>query len=142
MAVFPIARLRMEFNFVWTLLNHGGLLANKVVYRSNPADSFGREDGGSEMEFVQRTSASGRFAQQRSARAMAQGAAPEERRGQLIEAIFGRRQDLPDGRSCGGGSAIFYEQIDWGHAAKWRGPAVILDVDDTSDTVKFQSQAS
>ena len=51
-----------------------------------------------------------------------------------------RNQTFECGDTAVGDSAIFCGQISRKSAPKWRGPAIILDIDETGVTVKFRSQ--
>ena len=110
-----------------------------MVFGSSPGGAFGRDDRDEDFFFLQGTSLSGQFAQQREVRMIAQKAALEEVANSELRRLLARNMsfnctDVPD-------TPTFYKTANRLSTPRWRAPATIPDIDDAETTAKFQGQS-
>ena len=98
---------------------------------SNPADLYDWEDKDKDPTFAQETLTSGQFAQQWKLRIMAQEAALEL--SAYTKAFTCTYVKISE-------TANFYNTQEKKRAPRWRGPALILDIDEAGAAARFQSQ--
>ena len=117
-----------------------GFSAFQMVFGSNPVGLFGWEDRDEDLAVARDTSFSGQFAQRWKLRMMAQGAALKGIANSRLRRLLARNGPFPCGNVEIGDTAPFYEGRSQGSATRWRGPDMILDIEETGEKVKIQSQ--
>ena len=123
-----------------TLISGGAFSVYQMVFGSNPVDLSGWEDKDEDLVFAQDTPLSGQFAHQWKLRMMAQEAALNEIASSKL------RRSLAFNKSCACadvkiGDAILCNKAQRKKSTpRRRGPALILDIDETGVTAKVQSQ--
>ena len=118
-----------------------GYSAFQLVFGSNPADRYGWEDNDDDLLFAQDTSASGQFVQQWKLRMMAQEAALKEVANSKLRRLLAHNKTFNCADIKVGDTALFYKAPHRKSHPRWRGPALILDIDETGVTVKYQTQS-
>ena len=117
-----------------------GFSAYQMVSGSNPADLVGWEDKDEDLAAARATSFSGQFAQRWKLRMTARGAALKGIVNSRLRRLLARNGPF----SCGdveiGDTAPFYKGRSQESATQWRGPDMILDIEETGVIVKIQSQ--
>ena len=111
-----------------------------MVFGSDLADFFGRADKDEDPTFAQDAPPSGQFAQQWELRMVAQ----EEALGEIAAGRLRRLLAFNKSFTCTdvkiGATALFYKVHRKESAPRRRGPALILDIDETGVTAKLRSQ--
>ena len=123
-----------------TTISTGGHSAYPMAFGSKPADLFGRADNDERMLFSKDTSLSGQFVQQWKLRKRQQEAAPREAANSKLRSLLPYNKSFNCADVAVGGSFLCYEAQSRESSPRWRGPARILDIDDTGATAIFQSQ--
>ena len=123
-----------------TLISASGYSAYQLVFGSNPTDRYGWGDTDEDLLFVQDTSVSGQFVQQWELRMMAQEAAHKEIANSKLRRLLAHNQTFNCTDIKIGDSVLFYKAPHRKSHPRWRGPATILDIDETGVLVKYQSQ--
>ena len=91
--------------------------------------------------FAQDTSISGQFVQQWKLRMKAQEAAMKEIANSKLRRLLAYNKTFECTDIKMGDTVLFYKSPHRKSHPRWRGPAKILDIDETGVTVKFQSQS-
>ena len=123
-----------------TMVSSSGFSAFQLVFGANPVDLYGWDDSEDDLLFAQDTSVSGQFVQQWKLRMMAQEAALKEIANSKLRRLlaFNKTFNCTDVKV--GDSVLFYKAPHRKSHPRWRGPAVVLDIDDTGALVKYQTQ--
>ena len=69
---------------------------------------------------------------------MAQEAAPEEIANAKLRRLLARNPSFECAEALVGDSALFFKTVSRKSATRWRGPAVISEIDEAGVTVKFR----
>ena len=122
------------------MVTASGYSALQLVYGSNPLDLSGWGDQEEDLLFVRGAPVSGQFKQQWTFRTLAQEAALRE----VGNSKLRRHLSYSETPNCAdvklGDSVLFYKAPTKQGTPKRRGPACVLDIDDTGVTVRYQSQ--
>ena len=114
--------------------------AYQIVFGSNPAELCEFEDKDGDLTFAQDSSLSRQFVQQWKLRILAQEAALREFAGGRLRNFLAYSKSF----KCTGveirNTALGYKAQNKKIAPRWRGPGLILDIDETGVTATFQSQ--
>ena len=127
--------------FLITLISASGYSAFQLVFGSNAAALHGWRDREDDLLCAQDTSASGQFAQQWQLRMMAQEAALKKVATSKLRRLMARNKAFNCTDIKVGGSVLFYNSPRRKSQPHWRGPAWVLDIDETGAMVKFQTQS-
>ena len=109
-------------------------------FGTKPADLSGWEDKDEILLFAQDASLSGQFAQQWKLGVTAREAAMREVANNMLRRLLAHNKSFEYTDVHIGDAALFYMAMIRRGAPRCRGPAKILDIDETGVTVKFRSQ--
>ena len=91
--------------------------------------------------FAQDTSISGQFVRQRQLRIRAQEAALKEIADSKLRILLAYNKTFDSVDIKVGDGVLFYKAPQKTSSPRWRGPATILDIDESGVVLKFQSQS-
>ena len=111
-----------------------------VALGSNPLYPFLRRGAYRDLQFAQDTSISGRFAQQRKFRMLAQAVAFKGVTKSKLRRLLAREKSFNCTDVAIGDSVLLYKAVNRRSEPQWRGQAKILDYDKAGATVKIQSR--
>ena len=117
-----------------------GFSAYQMVFGSNPVDLFGWEGGGEDLMFAQDTSLAGQFVQQWKLRMKAARATLKEIANSELRRLLARTKTFSCAEIDVGDMALFYKARSRKSSPRRTGPAKVLEIDATGETVSFQSQ--
>ena len=123
--------------FLNAMLIHRGFDARQMAFRSNPADVYSWQDGDENLQFAQDTSNSGQLAHLWELRLIEREVALKEIAKSKLRRLLGRNQSFKCTVVTVGASALIYARVIRKSAPRWRGPPVILEIDEPGVTVKF-----
>ena len=123
-----------------TLVSASGYSAYQLVFGSNPMDLYGWIDSDEDLLFAQDTSISGQFAQQWQLRIRAQEAALKEIANSKLRRLLAYNETFDCVDIKVGDTVLFYKAPHKKSNPRWRGPAAILDIDESGVTLEFQPQ--
>ena len=123
-----------------TMLSACRFSAHQMVLGSNPADLCGWEDKDEDLMFAQDTSLAGRLVQQWELRMRAQEATLKEIARSKLRRLLAYSKSFNCADIAGGDDVPFYKAQSRKGPPRWRGPAKILEIDETGVTAPFQSQ--
>ena len=104
-------------------------------------DLYGWDDSDDDLLFAQDTSISGQFAQQWQLRIRAQEAALKEIANSKLRRLLAYNKTFDSVDVKVGDEVLFYKAPQKKSNPRWRGPATILDIDESGVVLKFQSQS-
>ena len=122
------------------MLSASGFPAYQMVFGSNPADLFGWEDGDEDLMFAQDTSLAGQFAPQWKLRLKAQASTLKEIAKIKLRRLLAQNKTFDCAEINVGDMALSYKAQNRKSSPRRRGPAKVLEIDETGETVPFQSQ--
>ena len=111
-----------------------------MVFGSDAVDPSGWDGGNKDSLFAAETSPPGQLAQQWELRMLAQEAAVREAADSQLYRLLAHNRSFNCTYVAMGDPALFHDAVNHANALGWRGPAAILDTDETGATVKFHSQ--
>ena len=123
-----------------TLVSASGYSAYQLVFGSNPMDLYGWDDSDADLLFAQDTSISGQFVHQWQLRIRAQEAALKDIANSKLRRLLAYNKTFDSVDIKVGGEVLFYKAPQKKSNPRWRGPAKILDIDESGVVLKFQSQ--
>ena len=123
-----------------TLTSGGGFSAYQTVFGPNQANLYGWEDKDEDLAFAQDASLLGQFVQQWKLPMVAQAAALKEIASSLPRRLlaFNKSPTCTDVKI--GDTVLLYKGRSKKSIPRWRGPALILDIDETGATAELQSR--
>ena len=124
-----------------TMVSASGYSAYQLVFGSNPMDLYGWGDTDEDLLFARDTSISGQFVQQWQLRIRAQEAALKEIANSKLRRLLAYNKTFDCADIKVGGSVLFYKAPRKKSNPRWRGPAAILDIDESGVVLKFQPQS-
>ena len=110
------------------------------LYGPNPVDLYGWGGQDEDLLFAQDASVSGQFAQQWKRRMMAQEAARQEVANSKLRRPLAYRKTFSCTDVKIGDSVLFYKTPNRKSQPNRRGPARVLDIDETGAPARYQSQ--
>ena len=125
-----------------TPISSGGFSAYQTVCRSNPGDLYRWEDRDEDLTFARETAPSGQFVRQWKLRKMAQEAALKKIASSVLHKFlaYNKSSNCTDVKI--GDTLRCYRLREKKSTPRWRGPALVLDIDETGAAVGPQSQTS
>ena len=104
-------------------------------------DLYGWDDSDDDLLFAQDTSISGQFVHQWQLRIRAQEAALKEIANSKLRRLLAYNKTFDSVDIKVGDEVLFYKASQKKSNPRWRGPAKILDIDESGVVLKFQSQS-
>ena len=123
-----------------TMISASGYSAVQLVFGSNPADLVRWGDHGDDLLCAPDSAVSGQFAQRWKLRMMAQEAALKEVAKSKLRRLLAYNKTFNCADIKVGDSVLFYKAPHRKSQPRWRGPAPVLDVDETGVMVKYRTQ--
>ena len=120
-----------------TMLSSSVFSSYQMVFGSNPIDLYGWEDSEEDLLFAQDTSVAGQFVNQWKLRMRAQEATLKEVANSKLRRILAHNQTFNSSDVKVGDMVIFYKAQNRKSSPRWRGPAKVLELDETGATVNF-----
>ena len=123
-----------------TMLSASGFPARQTVFRPNPADLSGWEDGDDGLTFARDTSPAGQFVQQCELRMRAQEATLGEIANSKLRRLLARNNTGSCAEIDVGDMALVYKERNRKISPRRKGPAEVLEIDETGVTVSCRSR--
>ena len=117
-----------------------GFSAYQMAFGSHPADCFGLEDGDEDLLFAQDAFLAGQFVQRRQLRMRAREATLKEVTNSKLRRLLARNKTSNCTEIDVGEMALFYKAQSRKNLPRRRGPARVLEIDESGVAVSFQSQ--